>query len=38
MAELHLPPILLPLFPELPRELAVEAATVDEAIDRLNDR
>ena len=38
MAELHLPPILPPLFPGLPRELEVEAATVDEAIDRSNDR
>ena len=38
MAELHLPPMLPPLFPGLPRELEVEAATVDEAIDRLNDR
>jgi len=38
MAELHLPPILPPLFPGLSRELEVEAATVDEAIDRLNDR
>ena len=34
MAELHLPPVLPPLFPGLPRELEVEAATVDEAIDR----
>jgi molybdopterin converting factor small subunit len=38
MAELHLPAVLPPLFPGLPRELEVEAATVDEAIDRLNDR
>jgi sulfur-carrier protein len=38
MAELHLPPILPPLFPGLPRELEVEAASVDEAIDRLNDQ
>jgi molybdopterin converting factor small subunit len=36
MAELHLPPVVLSLFPGLPRELEVEAATVDEAIDRLN--
>jgi len=35
MAELHLPPVLAPLFPGLPRELEVEAATVNEAIDRL---
>jgi molybdopterin synthase sulfur carrier subunit len=38
MAELHLPAVLPPLFPGLARELEVEAATVDEAIDRLNDR
>jgi sulfur-carrier protein len=38
MAELHLPAVLPPLFPGLPRELDVEAATVDEAIDRLNER
>lgn len=37
MAELHLPPILPPLFPGLPRELEVEAASVDEAIDRLDE-
>ena len=38
MAELHLPPILPPLFPGLPRELEVEAETVDDAIDRLNEQ
>jgi molybdopterin synthase sulfur carrier subunit len=38
MAELHLPPMLPPLFPGLPRQLAVEAATVDEAIARLNEK
>jgi sulfur-carrier protein len=38
MAELHLPAVLPPLFPGLERELEVEAGTVDEAIDRLNDR
>ena len=38
MAELHLPAVLPPLFPGLARELEVEAATVDEAIDRLDDR
>ena len=38
MAEVHLPPMLPPLFPGLPRQLEVEAATVDEAIDRLNDK
>jgi len=38
MAELHLPATLPPLFPELPRRLEVDAATVDEAIDRLEER
>jgi molybdopterin converting factor small subunit len=38
MAELHLPPTLVPLFRELPRKIDVEAATVDEAIDRLDER
>jgi molybdopterin converting factor small subunit len=38
MADLHLPPTLPPLFPELPRRLDVDAATVSEAIDRLNER
>jgi molybdopterin synthase sulfur carrier subunit len=38
MAELHLPAVLPPLFPGLPRELEVEAETVDEAIDRLNEQ
>ena len=38
MAELHLPPMLPPLFPGLPRQLEVEAATVDEAIARLNEK
>jgi len=38
MAEVHLPPVLPPLFPGLPRQLEVEAATVSEAIDRLNDQ
>src|SRR4029077_699320 len=38
MAARHLPPVLPPLFPGLPRELEVEAATVNEAIDRLNER
>ncbi|HEY7016938.1 MAG TPA: MoaD/ThiS family protein [Gaiellaceae bacterium] len=30
--------MLPPLFPGLPRELEVEAATVDEAIDRLDEQ
>ena len=38
MAELHLPATLLPLFPELPRQLEVDAGTVDEAIARLDER
>jgi sulfur-carrier protein len=38
MAELHLPPTLPPLFPGLPRRLDLEAATVDEAIERLDER
>ena len=38
MADLHLPTTLLPLFPDLPRRLEVEAATVDEAIERLDER
>ena len=38
MAELHLPATLPPLFVELPRHLEVDAATVDEALDRLNEQ
>jgi molybdopterin converting factor small subunit len=38
MAELHLPATLVPLFNELPRRLDVDAATVDEAITRLDER
>ena len=38
MAEIHLPTPLLPLFPELPRSLEVEAATVDEVFVRLEER
>jgi molybdopterin converting factor small subunit len=38
MADVHLPPTLPPLFADLPRRLDVEAATVDEAIARLDDR
>jgi molybdopterin synthase sulfur carrier subunit len=38
MAEVHIPPVLAPLFPGMPRQVEVEAATVDEAIDRLNER
>jgi len=36
--ELHLPSTLLPLFGGLTRRLEVEAATVDEAIQRLDER
>ena len=38
MADLHLPTTLQSLFRDLPRQLDVEATTVREAIDRLNDR
>ena len=38
MAELHLPSTLSPLFAGLPRRLEVDAATVDEALDRLEER
>jgi len=38
VAELHLPATLPPLFVELPRHVEVDAATVDEAIDRLDER
>jgi sulfur-carrier protein len=38
MAELHLPTTLQPLFQELPRKLDIEAATVAEAIERLNEQ
>ena len=38
MADLHLPTTLLPLFQDLPRRLDVDAGTVDEAIERLDER
>ncbi len=38
MAELHLPSTLPPLFPGLERRLEIEAGTVQEAIDSLNER
>ena len=38
MANLHLPVTLPTVFADLPRRLDVEAATVDEAIDRLDER
>ena len=38
MADIHLPPTLPPLFHELPRRLDIDAADVDEAITRLDER
>jgi molybdopterin synthase sulfur carrier subunit len=38
MAELHLPGTLPPLFRDLPRRVEVDAATVAEAIERLEER
>jgi sulfur-carrier protein len=38
MAELHIPSTLPPLFPGLPRRLELEATTVAEALDRLDER
>jgi len=38
MAAVHLPPTLPPLFPGLPRQLQVEARSVDDAIQQLNER
>ena len=38
MAELFLPSTLQPLFAELPRRLEVDAATVDAALDHLDER
>jgi sulfur-carrier protein len=38
VAELHLPGTLPALFPGLPRQLDVDAATVSDAIDRLDER
>jgi molybdopterin converting factor small subunit len=38
VADLHLPATLPPLFVDLPRPVAVEAGTVAEAIDRLEER
>ncbi len=38
MVELHLPSTLPPLFRGLPRRLDLEAGTVGEAIDRLDER
>jgi len=38
MAELHLPITLPRLFEDLPRQLEIQAATVNEAFDRLEER
>lgn len=38
MADLHLPATLPPLFHDLPRRVEVDAATVAEAIERLDER
>ena len=38
MAEVHLPTTLMPLFNGLPRRLEVDAATVDDAIARLDEQ
>jgi sulfur-carrier protein len=38
MADVHLPATLPPLFAGLPRQLAVEAATVDDVIGQLDAR
>jgi molybdopterin converting factor small subunit len=38
MAELYLPSTLQPLFPELPRRIEIDAVTVDDAIDHLEER
>jgi sulfur-carrier protein len=38
MPELHLPPTLPSLYADLPRRLDIDAATVGEAIDRLEER
>jgi molybdopterin converting factor small subunit len=38
MAEVHLPTTLMPLFVDLPRRLDLDAATVGDAIERLEER
>jgi sulfur-carrier protein len=38
MADLHLPTTLTPLFPDLPRHVEVEAATVRDAVEELERR
>ena len=38
MADVHLPGTLTPLFADLPRKVDIDAATVDDAIGRLEQR
>jgi molybdopterin converting factor small subunit len=38
MADLHLPRTLMPLFPDLPRVVEIDATTVNGAIDELESR
>jgi len=38
MADVHLPTTLLPLFDQLPRQLDVDAGSVAEVIERLDER
>jgi molybdopterin converting factor small subunit len=38
MADLHLPSTLPPLFRDLPRRVEIDAPTVSEAIERLDER
>jgi sulfur-carrier protein len=38
MADVHLPRTLTPLFPDLPRQVEIDAPTVNEAIDELEAR
>jgi molybdopterin converting factor small subunit len=38
MADLRLPPTLTPLFPDMPRRVELDAATVRDAIDELERR
>ena len=38
MADVHLPRTLAPLFPDLPRQIEIDAPTVNDAIDELETR
>jgi molybdopterin converting factor small subunit len=38
VAELHIPSTLPPLFPGMPRHLELDAATVGQALDQLDER